>query len=162
MIVILMTSFFGWTKMKKYLKPIEIDYHLKYICTEQSCKNEHWLSCREAKVIGFKIVCDCDTIYSPLPVSNIKIYYKKAKKKTVDIVQNLEKSNIQQPQEKEEEPPETFEELQKRFIKVMSNLGFDDELEVLEILDRAYKIDSTHDVVKLFKIGVLQLGNLEK
>ena len=157
-----MTSFFGWTKMKKYLKPIEIDYHLKYICTEQSCKNEHWLSCREAKVIGFKIVCDCDTIYSPLPVSNIKIYYKKAKKKTVDIVQNLEKSNIQQPQEKEEEPPETFEELQKRFIKVMSNLGFDDELEVLEILDRAYKIDSTHDVVKLFKICVLQLGNLEK
>ena len=148
--------------MKKYLKPIEIDYHLKYICTEQSCKNEHWLSCREAKVIGFKIVCDCDTIYSPLPVSNIKIYYKKAKKKTVDIVQNLEKSNIQQPQEKEEEPPETFEELQKRFIKVMSNLGFDDELEVLEILDRAYKIDSTHDVVKLLKIGVLQLGNLEK
>ena len=113
-------------------------------------------------MIGFKIVCDCGTIYSPLPVSNIKIYYKKAKKKTVDIVQNLEKSNIQQPQEKEEEPPETFEELQKRFIKVMSNLGFDDELEVLEILDRAYKIDSTHDVVKLFKIGVLQLGNLEK
>lgn len=148
--------------MKNYLKPISADYYLKYICPKKSCKNEHWLSYKEAKVKGFKIVCDCGKIYSPLPIAKIKICYKKPKSKITSVIccPNIELNNNEV--ETIEEKQETYEELQDRFIETMNQLGFDDKDEILEILDQAYKISNTHDIPTLFKIGVLNSSNLEQ
>lgn len=148
--------------MKNYLKPISADYYLKYICPKKTCKNEHWLSYKEAKVKGFKIVCDCGKIYSPLPIAKIKICYKKPRPSTRTEKEIAVPENLIVDEIADTPTEETFEQLQDRFIENMVQLGFDDKNEILEILDQAYKVSNTHDIATLFKIGVLNSNNLEK
>jgi hypothetical protein len=148
--------------MKNYLKPISADYYLKYICPKNTCKNEHWLSCKEAKVKGFKIVCDCGKVYSPLPIAKIKICYKKPKLNTYTEKKTSLPENLVVDEITHTPTEETFEQLQDRFTETMLQLGFDDKNEILEILDQAYKVSNTHDVATLFRIGVLNSNNLEK
>ena len=148
--------------MKNYLKPTSADYYLKYICPKQTCKNEHWLSYKEAKVKGFKIVCDCGKIYSPLPIAKIKICYQKPKQNTFSKKEISLPENPTVGESFETQAEETFEQLQNRFIETMTQLGFDDKNEILEILDQAYRVSNSHDIATLFKIGVLNSNNLEK
>ncbi len=74
-------------KTIKNQKPVSLDVHLKYICPNKECGNEHWLSLGEAKTNRFKIVCNCSTIFEPQTISKIHIKYKTPKitKKIAEI-----------------------------------------------------------------------------
>jgi hypothetical protein len=141
--------------MIKNQKPTNISYHLKYICPNRRCKNEHWLSSKEGKVKNFKIVCDCGKIFSPLPIKKIKICYTTIKKhKEKKIVQTEPVIDLSVATE-EIEHVETIDDIKCKFAETLRAVGFTDELEILNIFDYAYAQCETNDIGKLFKIGVL-------
>ncbi len=62
------------------LKPIEYDFHMKYMCPK--CQYCHWVSLEEAKTEKFIIVCDCKDILKIQTIDLIKIKYKNKKQKS--------------------------------------------------------------------------------
>lgn len=141
--------------MIKNQKPISINYHLKYICPNRKCKNEHWLSSKESKVKNFKIVCDCGKIFSPLPVKKIKICYKTIKTHKEQKIIGAE-PGMDLPEVSEEiECAETIDDIKSNFAETLRAVGFTDELEISNIFEYAYAQCQTNDIAKLFKIGIL-------
>ena len=57
----------------KNQKPIDIDAHFKYRCP--NCGGDHWLSLKESQTKNFKIACDCNIVFKPKRIKNIKIEY---------------------------------------------------------------------------------------
>ena len=83
------------TKMKKKnLKPIDIDIHFKYRCTNPKCGYDHWLSLKESQTPNFKIVCECEKVYQPKPINKIKILYRPTKTKTVTTSEDIKSSDV--------------------------------------------------------------------
>jgi hypothetical protein len=66
-----------------HLRPIDVDSHLKYRCTNTGCSQEHWISLREAKIKNFKIVCFCGTVLIPKQIKKITLVYKKKQEHTL-------------------------------------------------------------------------------
>jgi hypothetical protein len=58
---------------KKNQKPIEIDAHFKYRCT--NCNIDHWISLNQAKTKNYKIVCDCGKVFIPKRISKVRVKY---------------------------------------------------------------------------------------
>ena len=79
-------------KTKNSLKPIDYDIHLKYIC--QNCGNTHWLSYKEASTKNYKIVCDCDNIFTVKCVSGFKLKFRSKKIKQQKPVVEEKSNNI--------------------------------------------------------------------
>lgn len=54
-------------------KPIEYDISFKYLC--ENCGASHWLFLREAQTEGFKVVCECNNVFTPATISTVDIIY---------------------------------------------------------------------------------------
>lgn len=62
--------------MKK-IKPIEIDAHFKYSCSE--CSSFHWVSLKAARVPGYMIVCDvCGQPSMVETIKDLRIEYSES------------------------------------------------------------------------------------
>lgn len=73
-------------KISSNQKPIELDIHLKYVCTQ--CGQTHWLSISEASTKKFKIVCFCGLVFGVKRVKDFKLLFHKKLRK--DITKNQE------------------------------------------------------------------------
>lgn len=62
----------------KNQKPIDLDLHLKYECS--NCNAIHWLSLKETQTKNYKILCDCNCIIKPKTVDKVKLTYINTKK----------------------------------------------------------------------------------
>lgn len=67
--------------VKSSQKPIEYNISFRYICPNTDCNYDHWIFLREAQTKGFKIVCECNTVFKVKTIDNIKILYSKTKTK---------------------------------------------------------------------------------
>jgi hypothetical protein len=139
------------TKKKlKNQKPIEIDAHFKYRCPKSSCGFDHWLSLKECKTKGFKVVCDCGYVFKPKRISKIKIVY-------VDI----------QPVATTEKPPESDKVIEKpkipvdfknSCVKLLVSYGFTKD-ESVSLCEKAFEKNPVNSSGLLIKY-ILQ--NLEE
>lgn len=88
------------TKQKiRIQKPIKQEVSLLYVCTNQNCRNQHWLFLHEAQTKNFKVVCECGEVFKPKLITNVEIHYclsekKKSKKKFV--IPKVPKAPIEQ------------------------------------------------------------------
>jgi hypothetical protein len=62
-------------KIKKSLKPIDYDIHLKYLCPNPSCCCQHWLSFKEASAKNFRVVCECGQIFKVKRLQKFNVEY---------------------------------------------------------------------------------------
>lgn len=125
------------TKIKKVLKPIEIDVSFKYICP--NCGHNFWLFLREVQIKNFKIVCECGTISKPKRIKKIEIVYS-------------DKESVTRPVDKIECSGTIAEypEYVSRAIKMMQSLGYseaDAQKNVLLVYNRD-KIENPGILVK--------------
>lgn len=105
------------TKKKlKSQKPIETDVHLKYRCPKSNCGFDHWLSLKECKTKGFKVVCDCGCVFKPKRISKIKIVY-------VDI-QSVPKTKKPPEPEKVIEKPKIPVDFKNNCVNLLISYGF--------------------------------------
>lgn len=138
-------------KNQKILKPIDLDLHFKYRCTDINCGCDHWISLKESQTKNFKIVCDCGCIFKPKQISKIKILYvKKNKKQTI-----LEKDNKETVKEKEKLSVET----QEQCGKLLCSYGFT-ESESIDLIQKAFVKNSTQDAGLLVKYIIQNLEEL--
>lgn len=124
------------TKKIKCQKPISLDLHLQYRCSE--CDQEKWLSLVETQTKRFKVVCDCGNVFSPKQIDTIKIVYK----------------NKTPPKNKSEFP----EEYIRKCTKSLMLYGFS-EKEAYCLLSENYIQNPTDNCLLLIK---QTLANLNK
>jgi hypothetical protein len=67
------------------LKPTKIEAHLQYICPNQDCGFDHWLTLRETQTRNFKIVCECGTVFRPKRVKDLDIVFAKKTNKAKTV-----------------------------------------------------------------------------
>lgn len=121
-------------KIKKNLKPIEHDVHLKYLCPNSSCCCPHWLSFKEASTKNFKVVCDCGQVFTVNRISNINIQYfehivlESLDRKNSGVFETENKPIVEQIKQEK-----TIKELA---IDLMKTYGFT-ELESSGMIDKA-------------------------
>lgn len=133
-------------KITKNLKPTEIDVSFKYICPNTNCNNEHWLFLRQVKTKNFKVVCECNTVFKPKHIKNIKvIYYKnKSTKNKIDNVVNSDKTHNTDP-------------VVVRAIGIMRSLGYSDKESEL-CINAAYDSATYSDPKILVKTAISNFG----
>lgn len=140
---------------KKNQKPIDLDIHLKYRCTNPLCEQDHWLSIKEAKTKNFKIVCDCGVVYKPKLIKTIKIIYSHKKKQKKPKSEKLIVERKQTPKEK-------FEgidiDLLKRCVKVLIGYGFTEE-ESESLVKDSYTKQPDSDVSRIIKNVLESIGD---
>lgn len=128
----------------KNQKPVEFDVHLKYLCNK--CGLSHWLSFKEASTEQFKIVCDCDNIFTVRRVSAIKLKY-------FDQVET-KKSTVETPLVKSSPEPSTIKQipndLLQRTIKVLIPYGFTSS-EATEMVTKSYNDHPNDNALILVK-----------
>ena len=130
---------------KKNQKPIDYDIHLKYRCPNNKCNYEHWLSLKETKIKDFKVVCDCETIFSPKQIEKIDIVYLQTK---------LDEKKKDEEKIKNEVIPN---DLLERSTKTLINYGFTKE-ESEKMLISNYIKDITEDCSTLIKKALKSIG----
>lgn len=130
--------------VKKNLKPIEYDVHLKYIC--QQCGNSHWLSFAEASTKCFKIVCDCGSIFGVKRVNRFKLQYYKKK----PIIKQTPQPQPVVVTETKAVEHTIAAELLHQTVDVLKPYGFTDS-EAKELATQSYKNSPTDSVVSLVK-----------
>lgn len=118
-------------------KPIDLDIHLKYRCSNTQCGYYHWLSLIETQTKNFKVVCDCGTVFKPKRVSRCKILYKTAAKKHPkhDSTTTETKPSV---------------DILDKCSKILSSYGFT-ETEIQDLVEQAYDKCATTDIVVLIK-----------
>lgn len=134
------------TKIKK-LKPIDTDVHFKYRCYE--CSLDYWISLKEAKTKGFKIVCDCGIVFAPKPIDDISIIYKQK------IVKQSNDQNC--PKEPKQAQPIPVDIL-NQCSKILAGYGFT-ENESKEMLVKSYEESGIGDSSLLIKHCLKNLGD---
>lgn len=132
---------------KKNQKPIDYDIHLKYRCPNNKCNYEHWLSLKEAKTKDFKVVCDCETIFSPKQIEKIDITYLQTK---------LDDKKKDDEKIKNETMPN---DLLEKSTKTLINYGFTKE-ESEKMLISNYIKGITEDCSTLIKKALKSIGVL--
>ena len=133
------------TKIKK-LKPIDTDVHFKYRCYE--CGLDYWISLKEAKTKGFKIVCDCGIVFAPKPIEDISIIYKQK------IVQQSEDENFAKEDNQKQAIPV---DILNQCGKILSGYGFT-ESESKDMLVKSYEESGICDKTLLIKHCLKNLG----
>jgi hypothetical protein len=128
--------------IQKNQKPIEIDASFKYRCSNINCDIEHWLFLRQAKVFGFKVVCECGETFEPETISSLDIKYADS-----DTISNNTKHINKNP--------ESINEHQKRAISILTGLGYNVS-KVNAIIDKYNNIDNVSVIVKQI---IIQLGD---
>lgn len=101
--------------IKKRLRPIDQDVHLKYRCPK--CSSDHWISIKEAQTKGFRIVCDCNEILKVKLVEKNEIIYSQViKKESLPVV----------PEKTEEKKKDTIPlDLLTQCCTILRGYGFD-------------------------------------
>lgn len=117
-------------KIKKDQKPIDFDIHLKYIC--KKCGQFHWLSFKETSTKNFKIVCDCNHIFSVRRTSKFLLKYKLNNK-----IANIKKNIISK-------------EILDKATPIFTRYGFTKE-ESQKFLSEMYEKNPIKDIVLLVK-----------
>ncbi len=134
-------------KNQKILKPIDLDLHFKYRCTNSKCELDHWISLKEAKTKNFKIVCDCGLVYRPKQISKIKIVYTnnsyKKVTKTLQPKETTQKINVP-------------EELKNSCSVLLCQYGFTSS-ESIALIEKAFEKNPTEDAGSLIKYIITNL-----
>lgn len=63
--------------------PNKVDVNFQYLCPK--CGDTYWLSAKEVKTPGFKIVCFCGNVMNIQPLSNLKVKYSKNNVTTIPV-----------------------------------------------------------------------------
>ncbi len=135
--------------IKKNQKPIEVEASFKYVCPNPKCGFDHWISLKEAKTKGFKIVCDCNFVFSPKRIKKIKIaYYDDDKKK--------DKTNPPTPQVVEK-IHHISDSLLSKASTVMRGFGFT-KSESENLIIESYKKEPIEDYKLLVKNILSKIG----
>lgn len=154
-------------KIKKNLKPIEQDIHLKYLCPNPSCCCPHWLSYKEASTKKFKVVCDCGQIFNVRRIRTLNIEYVTKKKLSTNSIDgkipgafetknDVPIDNPVKPVYNEPVPPKDIKQLA---IEHMKNYGFS-EKESSVIIDKALKENpQIDDYIILVKHSLFWINN---
>jgi len=129
-------------KIKKNLKPIEYDIHLKYVCPNKNCGYFHWLSLKETQTKNFKVVCDCGQVFSPLNINDIGINYRVIEKEKLITSQPIEEK--------------VNNEIFVKCTKILKAYGFDEE-ESLNMINSEYQKNPTSDHLVLIKNSLSNL-----
>ena len=132
------------TKIKNQ-KPIELDVHLKYLCSNNKCGYCHWLSLSETKTKNFKVVCECGQIFKPKLINTIKILYNKTRTPVVNRETIVKTTTVPL-------------DLYRKCATILTGYGFS-ESETLNLVTDAYITNNTSDAKVLIKY-ILQ--NLEE
>jgi hypothetical protein len=140
-------------KIKK-VKPISYDAHFKYICTNNDCRYDHWVSLKEAKTKNFKIVCDCGTVFSPKRILELNIVYAQPQKEPAK--QNSEPALIT---EKVVEKAKLSVDLLVKCSKLLVDYGFTKQ-EAENLLQKAFEEEQTNNPSQLVKIALKKVGEL--
>ena len=138
-------------KKHKSLKPIELDAQFKYRCPNPQCGSEHWLFLNQTRVKGFKIVCDCNIVYSVKRIKNIKPIYPK--KKIQPVVEQQP-----EPEQTVEINTETTDHLNKAY-KILEHYGFSHK-EAVELVNKVHDITECNDPLILVKDSLRIFGGL--
>lgn len=144
------------SKIKKTLKPIEIDAHLKYRCPNSKCGQEHWLNLIESQIKNFKIVCSCGDILKPKQIKNIKVKY---------VVKHIpQQNNIQETITPEQPEPQIENPISERLLliccKTLTDYGFTKK-EAFDLLKQSYIQNPTEQPLELINNTLVLIGKLD-
>lgn len=138
---------------KRSLKPISLDAHFKYRCSNEECSIEHWLSLKETQTKNFKVVCDCGTVFSPKRISRLKILYKKSHK----VKDSKPAQQAEQPVVHKEALVEIPVDILDKSAKILTSYGFTDK-EARQLLIDSYIKVKNNDIGTLIKFTLETFG----
>lgn len=135
---------------KKNQKPIDYDLYLKYRCP--SCPTEHWISLKEAKTKGYRIVCDCDTVFKVKLIEKIQIVY-------ADKQEKVKQDSIQQKTEDQKQKivQEIPVDLLDKCCKILVGYGFT-KSEAETLAKDCYTKNPSEDIASLVKDCLSSFG----
>lgn len=139
---------------KKNLKPIDIDLHFKYRCSNSKCGYEHWLSLQETKTSNFKIVCDCGLVLKPKKIKNIKVCYEKIEQTPISESPTLTESSV-------DASNKIPVDLQEKSVKLLIKHGFTLD-ESLQLTQRAYSKNPVNTPSQFIRYIISNLGELDE
>lgn len=139
-------------KQMKIQKPTKIDASFLYNCP--NCQAQHWLYLREAQTKNFKIVCECDTIFKPKLIHNIKISYaaNKEKKHKKTKSTNTPPIPAKSPDNVRGVPLDFMESC----VKILDGYGFT-KMESINLISKAYHSTEDKRIVNVIKIALSSL-----
>lgn len=127
-------------KIYKNIKPVEADIHLKYICPE--CGTNHWLSLKENKINGYKILCEyCDSILKVRQIDKIKFKFKETTK-PIEVSEPEQSDDI---------------DFLSKSATILESYGFSKTESVAMIQDAFAKTNSSH-INTLVKTAIFDIG----
>jgi Holliday junction resolvasome RuvABC DNA-binding subunit len=134
--------------IKKYknLKPTDYEISLIYKCP--NCRIEHWLSIKEAATKNFKVVCDCDTIFTVKLVKSITVNYVESEPKKEIIAQPVEKV-IQRPNV----------DFVENCAKILVGYGFTKN-EAVSLVNKTYESNPSSDISTFIKSCISNFGGV--
>lgn len=139
-------------KIKKNLKPIEYDIHLKYLCPNVSCCCPHWLSFKESSTKNFKVVCDCGQVFSINRTKSVNIEYH-------DLIDRPKSGSFETKNHTNDQDTLISKSMKALAIDLMKTYGFT-ELEALPMIDKAIMENpSITDHVTLVKHSLFWINN---
>ena len=136
----------------KNLKPIDADISLIYSCP--GCSLQHWLSIKEARTKGFKVVCDCDTVFTVKIVKTIKVIYEEdisIVKEQPECVESVVKQQVQ----------EISVDLLDKACKILTGYGFT-KTESQELIKSVFIENPTDDCGLLVKNSLAKFGETNR
>jgi hypothetical protein len=145
-------------KIWKSQKPIDVDAHFRYRCSDPKCGFDHWISLKESQTKNFKIVCDCGAIFKPKRVLRLKIAYAKPKKKQIkdSLKEDTKPATIAT---KIVEKRKLSIDLAVKCSKILIQYGFTKQ-EAENLLEKAFEQEQADDPVQLVKIALQKVGEL--
>ena len=136
--------------IQKNQKPIDAEASFKYLCPNPKCRFDHWISLKEAKIKGFKIVCDCNFVFSPKRIKKIKIAY-------YDDNENKTTENISVPVQVDQKIHYISDALLSKASAVMIGFGFT-KSESKNLIAEYYKKEPIEDYKLLVKNTLSKIG----
>lgn len=130
----------------KNLKPIDTDVHFKYRCP--NCGLDHWISLKEGTTKNFKIVCDCDLVFTPKRIKHISIEYHTKQSKKITNHEETIKSNT----------PTIDNNTLNKCCKILEKYGFD-LLEAKKLILASYNKTLSSSIRVLVKSALESLGD---
>lgn len=142
------------------LKPIEYDIHFKYLCPNPSCCYPHWLSLKEASLLGYKSICDCGTVFSVKQIEKIKIkYIDDLVSKSRNVFDKKQYEPIEIDETIFDEPAEPTESTVTKAKNLLIHYGFS-ESEAESMIDNALKDNpQIDDYLLLVKNSIFLVKN---
>ena len=148
-------------KIKK-VKPSGYDINFMYTCPSPECVCTHWISLKEPKVKGFKIVCDCGEVFSPKTISTVTINFVKettpkktpTKPETTKEEPKIETFPYDQVKEDSSKPVDFLTEAKKTLI----NFGFTKE-EANQMIELEFEKTGVTNPAKLVTLSLDFLGS---